>query len=120
MRSYLIAKVLPTIKGKWPIEDRNRTMWIQQDNARTYVLADDEQFTIAAAQTGLDIRHMNQPQNSPDMSCLLGFFASLQSLTDDTCCRNMDDIITNVVNKFDEYDSTLLRKGLPNLTKLLD
>jgi hypothetical protein len=119
MRSYLIAKVLPTIKGKWPIEDRNRTMWIQQDNARTYVLADDEQFTIAAAQTGLDIRHMNQPQNSPDMSCLLGFFASLQSLTDDTCCRNMDDIIANVLKKFDKYDTTLLRRVFLTLQSCL-
>jgi hypothetical protein len=109
MRSYLISKVLPAIMEKWPIEDRNRPIWIQQDNARTHVPVDDEHFAIAATQTGLDIRLMNQPPNSPDMNCLdLGFFASLQSLTDDTCCRNMDDKIVNVVNKFDEYDSTLL------------
>jgi hypothetical protein len=63
---------------KWPIEDRNRPILIQQDNARTHVPVYDEHFAIAAAQTGLDIRLMNQPPNSLDMNCLdLGFFASL-------------------------------------------
>ena len=111
MRSYLISKVLPAIKEKWPREDAHRTIWIQQDNARTHVPPNDEQFVAALLQTGLDIRLMNQPPNSPDMNCLdLGFFASLQSLTDETHCRNMDDIIANVLKKFDEYDSTLLRR----------
>jgi hypothetical protein len=78
MRSYLISKVLSAIMEKWPIEDRNRPILIQQDNARTHVPVYDEHFAIAAAQTRLDIRLMNQPPNSLDMNCLdLGFFASL-------------------------------------------
>jgi hypothetical protein len=84
------------------------------------VLVDDEHFVVAAARTGLDIRLMNQPPNSPDMNCLdLGFFASLQSLTYDTECRNMDDLIANVLKKFDEYDSTLIRRVILTLQSCL-
>jgi hypothetical protein len=111
MRSYLIAKVLPCIKDKWPAQDAHRTIWIQQDNAKTHVPVDDEQFAIAVAQTGLDIRLINQPANSPDMNCLdLGFFASLQSLTFNTISRNIDELIDNVCNEFNAYDPKLLTR----------
>jgi hypothetical protein len=110
MRSYLISKVMLAIKAKWPREDNgNRTIWIQQDNARTHVPVDDIQFAISAAQTWLNIRLINQPLNSPDMNCFdLGFFAYLQSITYSTNCRNMDELITNVINKFTDYEPTLL------------
>ena len=36
MRSYLIDKVLPAIKAKWPREDLGNSIFIQQDNARTH------------------------------------------------------------------------------------
>jgi hypothetical protein len=111
MRSYLISKVLLAIVAKWPRRNRNMTIWIQQDNAKTHVPVDDAQFAIATTQSGLDFRLMNQLPNSPDMNCLdLRFFASLQSLTHDTECKNMDDLIANVLNKFDEYDSTLISR----------
>jgi hypothetical protein len=78
VRSYLIAKVLPAIKASWPASEAHKTIWIQQENARTHVPHDDPEFAIAGAETGLNIRLMNQPPNSPDMNCLdLGFFASL-------------------------------------------
>jgi hypothetical protein len=121
MRSYLISKVLPAIKAKWLREDNgNRTIWIQQDNARIHVPVDDIQFAISAAQTGLNIRLINQPPNSPDVNCLdLGFFASLQSLTYSMNCRNMDELIANVINKFTDYESTLLRRVFLTLQSCL-
>jgi DNA-binding phage protein len=70
MKSYLIGRVLPEIKRRWPRESRHETIWIQQDNARTHVPADDLDFLLAVAQTGLDIRLMQQPPNSPDMNIL--------------------------------------------------
>ena len=77
-RSFLIAKLLPSIARKWPREDAGKTIWIQQDNAPSHIQVDDVQFAEAVAQMGLDIRIMQQPSNSPDMNVLdLGFFASL-------------------------------------------
>jgi len=59
-----------------------KIIWIQQDNASAHVPVDDEEFAAAVAQTGLDIRLINQPANSPDLNVLdLGFLNSLQFLT---------------------------------------
>lgn len=67
--------MIPAIVASWPQEDAGKTIWIQHDNARTHVPADDEAFLNAVAKTGLDIRIMHQPPNSPDMNVLdLDFF----------------------------------------------
>jgi hypothetical protein len=75
---------------------------------------------MAAAETGLKIRLMNQPPNSPDMNCLdLGFFASLQSLTFNRVSRNLDELIDNVIKEFQEYDITLLNRVYLSLQSCL-
>jgi hypothetical protein len=72
----MISKLLEAICIHWPREDAHEINWIEQDNAPSHVRADDPEFATAVAQTGLDIRIMNQPANSPNMNCLdLGFFA---------------------------------------------
>jgi len=90
----MIAKVLPAIVARWPREDAGRTIWIQQDNAPSHVPVNDEQFAAAVAQTGMDIRIINQPPNSPDMNVLgLGFFISLQSLAYGTISVSIDELM---------------------------
>jgi len=75
MRQFLIEKVIPAIKSKWPQDAALETIFIQQDNARTHVSPNDPAFLQAVAATGLDIRLMQQPPDSPDMNVLdLGFF----------------------------------------------
>jgi hypothetical protein len=96
-----LVKVLWAIKTHWPQEDARRTIWIQQDNARTHVPIDDEDFARAGAQTGFDVRLINQHPNSPNMNVLdLGFFASLQLKTNTTTSRNLDKLIATVENEF--------------------
>jgi hypothetical protein len=71
----------------------------------------DTEFANAVAQTGLDIRLINQPANSLDLNVLdLGFFNSLQSLTYDRISRNLDDLIANVEHEFDNYDPDTLNR----------
>jgi len=111
MRTYMIDKLIPEIQARWPREARHEIIWIQQDNAPSHVLVDDAVFAAAVARTGLDIRLMNQSPNSPDMNCLdLGFFASLQSLTDRTTSRNMDELIQNVYIEYQNYNPILLNR----------
>lgn len=119
-REFLINKVIPAIAACWPVEDAANTIWIQQDNARTHVPLEDDAFAAAVAQTGLDIRIMNQPPNSPDMNVLdLGFFASLQSLTYRRIARNMDDLITNVEEEYAEYDDAKVNRVFLTLQSCL-
>lgn len=52
-----------------------------------------------------DIELVNQLANSPDLIVLcLEFFASLQSLMYERIYKNLDELIENVKNKFDNYD----------------
>jgi len=107
----MIAKVLPAIVARWPREDVGRTIWIQQDNAPSHVPVNDEQFAAAVAQTGMDIRIINQPPNSPDMNVLdLGFFNSLLSLAYGTISVSIDELIANVQKEFNEYDPSTLNR----------
>ena len=107
----MIGKVLKAIVERWPREYAGKTIWIQQDNAPSHLPVDDEEFAAAVAQTGLDIRLINQPANSPDLNVLdLGFFASLQSLTNEQISRNLDELIENVQKEFDNYDPTALNR----------
>lgn len=74
IHKFLIEKVLPAIKEKWPSEERGCPIFIQQDNAKTHIAVDDLDF-CCVAQEGWDIRLMCQPPNSPDLNVLdLGFF----------------------------------------------
>lgn len=48
---------------------------------------------------------MQQPPNSPDMNLLdLGFFSSIQSLTDCRNPTNIDDLIHGMEEEFDGYE----------------
>lgn len=103
-RDYLVNKVLPAIKEKWPEEDRGRPIIIQQDNAKTHISVHDPEFVAAATSEGFDIRLTCQPPNSPDTNILdLGLFAALQSLFQKSSPRSLKDIVTKVVQAWDEY-----------------
>jgi hypothetical protein len=71
----MIEKVLPAIRAKWPHDDLNKPIYIQQDNAPSHIEVDDPLFCEAAQQDGFDIRLKCQLANSPDFNILdLGFF----------------------------------------------
>ncbi|EEE52908.1 hypothetical protein OsJ_35513 [Oryza sativa Japonica Group] len=78
IQNYLIEKVLPAIKHKWPNEERGLPIFIQQDNAKTHIAVDDPAFLSVAQEDGWDIRLTCQPPNCPDLNVLdLGFYAAL-------------------------------------------
>lgn len=111
MRDYLITKVLPAIKENWPEEYAGQTIFIQQDNARTHVYPTDPEFCAAVEETGLDIRLLQQPPNSPDMNILdLGFFSSIQSLTYKQTPKTIEELIEDVEKEYDNYDVFTVKK----------
>ncbi|XP_059315736.1 uncharacterized protein LOC132066441 [Lycium ferocissimum] len=103
-RSYFIEKVIPSIKAKWLREDIGSPIFIQQDNARTHICLDDEEFRQVATQDGFDIRLMCQPPNSPDLNILdLGFFRAIQSLQHKEAPKTIDELIDAVVNVYESF-----------------
>ncbi|XP_057994990.1 uncharacterized protein LOC110646514 [Hevea brasiliensis] len=104
IRPYLIEKVLPAIKAKWPREDSSHPIFIQQDNARTHIDKNDDEFCRAAAQDGFDIRLLCQPPNSPDLNVLdLGFFSAIQSLQYKMSPTTVNELIDAVVKSFEDF-----------------
>jgi hypothetical protein len=74
IRDFMINKVLPAIREKWPREEINQLIFIQQDNTPSHLEVNDPMFCEAAKQGGFDIRLIGQPPNSPVMNILdLGF-----------------------------------------------
>ena len=105
MREFMIENLLPAIQASWPENDAGQTIYIQQDNAKPHILPNDPEFIAAVERTGLDIRLIQQPANSPDLNGLdLGFFSSLQSLTDCLSPRTLQDLIKGVLDEFENYD----------------
>ncbi|KAL9674620.1 hypothetical protein QQ045_030892 [Rhodiola kirilowii] len=53
-RSMLINHIIPTIKAKWPQDGAHKTIFIQQDNAKTHITQQDaewqQEYTVNHAQ----------------------------------------------------------------------
>lgn len=97
IREFMIEKVLPAIRAKWPLEDANKPIYIQQDNAKPHLSPLDRQFCEAAQQGGFDMRLVCQPANSPDFNVLdLGFFNSIQSIQYKTSAKTTEDLVDAV------------------------
>ncbi|XP_074346321.1 uncharacterized protein LOC141685095 [Apium graveolens] len=107
VRSYYINKLLPAIFEKWPREEINKPIIIQQDNARTHIDPNDPEFCQAVQQYGFNIKLMCQPNNSPDLNVLdLGFFRAIQSLKYKEASRTIDELIGGVQKAFETFSVT--------------
>jgi hypothetical protein len=104
IKRILIEKVLPAIKEKWPRDELEHPIFIQQDNARTHISHDDDEFLKAASQDGFNIRLISQPANSPDLNVLdLGFFSAIQSLQYKESPKTIDKLVGAVVKSFENF-----------------
>ncbi|KAH7835464.1 hypothetical protein Vadar_026303 [Vaccinium darrowii] len=110
-RSYLIEKVLPAIRSKWPQSSEIETIYIQQDNARPHIQPWDVDFVEAARADGFDIQLLCQPPSSPDMNVLdLGFFRAIQSLQHQEAPTTVDELVAAVEKSFEELTSESLNR----------
>lgn len=106
IKSCLIEQVLPAIMEKWPREDIGSPIFIQQDNARTHIDCDDEDFRRAALQSGFDIRLMCQPANSPDLNILdLEYFSAIRSLQHKESPNSVDELVKAVEKSFEAFSA---------------
>ena len=93
-QEYLIQKLLPAIKQKWPMNSGR--IQSQQDGTKSHILDDDKEFKEAVDDIGLNLTVYTQSPNSPDTNILdLGFFRAIQSINDD-CPTNEEELIKSV------------------------
>ena len=52
-REYLIQKLLPAIKQRWPMN--NGRIWLQQDGAKSHILEDNKEFKEVVDEIGLTL-----------------------------------------------------------------
>lgn len=108
-REFLVQKVFPSIRDKFPTEWKEHKIHVQQDNARPHVSHNDEEVVAAGATDGWDIVLRNQPPNSPDLNVLdLGFFNAIQSLQQEACATTVAELVDTVHEAFDMLSSTKL------------
>jgi hypothetical protein len=97
IREFMVHNVLPAIRAKWPREDMDKPIYIQQDNAPSHLPVNDPTFCEAAKQEGFDIRLICQPPNSPDFNILdLGFFRAIQSIQYKKQAKTLQQLIPAV------------------------
>ena len=65
---FIIEKLLPVIKEKWPSNASDCAIKIQQDNARPHISPMDVEFCNAVKANDLNVQLVCQPPNSPDMN----------------------------------------------------
>ena len=100
-KSWLIEKVLPDIRAKWP-QGHTGPIFIQQDNAKPHVDVNDSEFLEAASRDGFDIRLCFQPPNIPDLNVLdFGFFQAIQSLQEQEALHKIDELVDAIQTSFE-------------------
>ena len=125
-RTFMIEKVLPAIKNKWPAGHAvgvARTVVIQQDGASSHIAQDDPLFVAQATQNILwNISLLTQPAQSPDTNLLdLSFFRALQSTQwDHGFASNIEGLIAQVLRAYDEFDPRKIEFGFLTLQCCLD
>jgi hypothetical protein len=119
-RQFMIEKVLPAIKPKWP--DRNHQIIIQQDGATSHISEDDAAFVELAIADNWQIRLHTQPAQSPDTNTLhLAFFRALQSAQwDHGFAIDIDGLIMQVSRAYNEFFSRKIDFGFLTLQSYLD
>ncbi|KAL7564246.1 hypothetical protein ACA910_012273 [Epithemia clementina (nom. ined.)] len=102
-RVMLIEKLIPAILEKWPTGERDTTIVIQQDGAKSHIKNDDVAFMQALQANGLKAKMTTQPANSPDCNlCDLGFFRAIQAANDEAMATEAD-LIAAVEKTYRDY-----------------
>nr|ACV32576.1 mar19 transposase [synthetic construct] len=120
IRDFMINKVLPAIRAKWPKEDVGKPIFIQQDNAPSHLKLDDPDFCEHAKQEGFDIRLICQPPNSPDFNILdLDFFRAIQAIQYKKNAKTIEALVPTVEEAFMEYSAHKANRMFVTLQSVL-
>ena len=85
------------------------TITIQLDGSGAHSIHDDNEVKRAFLDSGLNIKQEKQTPQIPDLNVLhLGYFTSIQDLQQTKGCKNVDDLVGNVISSYEELDPSKL------------
>jgi hypothetical protein len=120
-KKFIIEKVMPAIKEKWPQCHRNMTIKLQQDNAKPHRIHNDPEQLQHMSTMTVKVDLFDQPPNSPDLNVLdLGCFAAIQALQQRQQQRTVDDLVAAVDKSLNELPSVTLGKIFVTLQKVME
>ena len=97
-KKFIIEHLIPSIKEKWPVSQKNQVIWVQQDNERPHLPVNDPDVVKAGTSDGWNIRLLCQPPNSPDLNVLdLGYFNALQTMQLKESMKTTEDLVNAVL-----------------------
>lgn len=104
-KKMILENVIPAIKSKFPVANKQKPVYVQQDNARPHSCDNDKDLVAEGSRDGWSIQFKSQPPNSPDLNVLdLGFFNSIQALQHKASPNTIDELIECVQNAFNDLD----------------
>lgn len=119
-RSFLTEKVYPAIRSKLPVTHKSNVV-VQQDNARPHVNVNDREVSAKGREGDWNINLTSQPANSPDFNVLdLGYFNSIQSISQKNEYENLQDLVDAVTQSFDELSKDTLNASFLSLQKVFE
>ena len=99
--------MLPNILEKFPRD--TSTIKIQLDGDGAHSIHDDPEINRAFLDSGLNIKLVKQPPQSPDLNVLdLGYINSIQILQKTKVCREVEDLVSGVFSYYVELENMKL------------
>jgi transcriptional regulator with XRE-family HTH domain len=122
-REFMITKVIPAIKAKWPNSHNPSThIKIQQDGAKTHHKPNDAIWMAAATTHNWHFELVPQSANSPDTNiCDLSFFRALQlDQWNKGFATTTEQLVAQVENAFRHFDPLMLNRSFLTLQTCYD
>ncbi|KAF0688201.1 Aste57867_20167 [Aphanomyces stellatus] len=95
---------------------QSKSVIVQQDNAKPYVLPNDADFREAYLSDGWDMVLKCQPANLPDLNVLdLGFFRVIQTLQQIHRAKSIDVVIAATLKAWAKVDPATLNRNFLTL-----
>ncbi|CAM9894386.1 unnamed protein product, partial [Choristocarpus tenellus] len=111
----LTEKVLPALVSH-PFLLKQDIVFLQDDNGGSHTASTEKAMGDWATARGFSICVLKQPAQSPDLNTLdLGFFRSLQTRSGCLQSDNIEELVQNVVKRYEEYDTETHNKVCKSL-----
>lgn len=94
---------------------------IQQDNVRAHIIDGGSEWRETVGRSGMKVKLIHLPPNSPDLNVLdIGYFNSIQALQQSTRSDDIDKLVDNVEQSFENLEGRKLENVFLSLQRVME